>query len=383
MITGKPMHLSLTGDRSHLISIPAGQGSFSIGTTGLSKGQYDAWVNNDSVIHWNAFDGLRVPAGYHWPRWFYYSGNDTGFIDWASQRRIEEFGWYPERDAKIDLTDAIISSFFLHTNSSKIVLSTGDHIRDLHLSGSLENISVEKCTTAPRLRFKPLSSKTEGKPYRLPDYKPLHQASSIHVECSPIGQAFDCSSLLQFVNLTELLLEGNMTNMDALGKLKRLEKIWFWYIPDLSGMPSLTVWENLVSFAGINIEETEGKVLRAELNRLKKMREFSSHSTVSKLRKPIWFETEYGIPFSNWESTISKKATKAYKACLSQIRKSTTESEVRKAIVEFVEVINRLPDIETVERDDVSIAVSQLVESSTLGISKETGSIWLDDVRDF
>ena len=41
MITGKPIYISLTGEKSHKITIPAGQGSFSIGTMGLSEGKYD------------------------------------------------------------------------------------------------------------------------------------------------------------------------------------------------------------------------------------------------------------------------------------------------------------------------------------------------------
>jgi len=56
---------------------------------------------------------------------------------------------------------------------------------------------------------------------------------------------------------------------------------------------------------------------------------------------------------------------------------------IKKAIVAFVEVFNGLPDIETVEREDAGAAVSQLVESSVLGISKELGRRWFDEVRDF
>ena len=44
--------ISLTGKDSHKVMIPAGQGSFSIGTKGLSEGKYDVWVEPDSVtIH--------------------------------------------------------------------------------------------------------------------------------------------------------------------------------------------------------------------------------------------------------------------------------------------------------------------------------------------
>ena len=83
--------ISLTGKDSHKVMIPAGQGSFSIGTKGLSEGKYDVWVEPDSVIDWNAFNAFYTGYGEEkkaeypygdWPRWFYYSGNDTGFIEW-------------------------------------------------------------------------------------------------------------------------------------------------------------------------------------------------------------------------------------------------------------------------------------------------------------
>ena len=92
-----PTHISLTGEKSHKISVPAGQGSFSIGTIGLSEGKYDVWVDDDKPINWSAFDGFytghgKANAEQHpygdWPRWFYYSGSDKGFIEWSCKRHI-------------------------------------------------------------------------------------------------------------------------------------------------------------------------------------------------------------------------------------------------------------------------------------------------------
>lgn len=115
---------------------------------------------------------------------------------------------------------------------------------------------------------------------------------------------------------------------------------------------------------------------------MSKEREFSC-SSVSKLRKSIWFATEYGIPFSAWESKRAKAATRAYKACLKEVKKGETEEAVHEAIVRFVETLNTLPDMETTEREDAGTAVSQLVEAADLGISQETGQAWFDEVRDF
>jgi len=46
-------------------------------------------------------------------------------------------------------------------------------------------------------------------------------------------------------------------------------------------------------------------------------------------------------------------------------------------------MIKRLPNIETTEREDAGTAVLQLIESSALDISSETGIKWFDEVRDF
>lgn len=88
--------------------------------------------------------------------------------------------------------------------------------------------------------------------------------------------------------------------------------------------------------------------MRAEGRKLLK-EEKLEYFSVTKLRKPIWFTTEYGIPFAGWEDKKANIATKAYKACLNQMKKAKTEGEVHDAIVNFVDAINKLSDIETSE----------------------------------
>lgn len=391
MIGNKILCLSLTGENSHKINIPPGQGSFSIGTKGISKGKYDIWVEEDHPIHWNAFNELFTPYGQQhmdkfpygdWPRVFYYSGMDTGFVDWSLKRPIEEFHWSPHKNASVDLTKANIRRTFIYAENSKIEISIGDNIRELFLSGSLANIDIKKCSTIPYLHFSPVCSQTDTCPYQLPEYKALKKAVSVVISCSPAEQAFDCRSLLQFQNLTYLNLTGNLTNLDALAELEQLKSIGLRYVPDLTNMPKLRTWKNLKSFIGWNIEETAGKILRAELKELSKEKELD-YTHVSKLRKAIWFTTEYGIPFSGWENGKAKIATKAYKTCLKEIKKAKTEPELHKAIAAFIEAINQLPELETPEREDVGTAVSQLIASSVLEISQKTGEEWFDELRNF
>ncbi|WP_240458452.1 hypothetical protein [Sphingobacterium luzhongxinii] len=107
------------------------------------------------------------------------------------------------------------------------------------------------------------------------------------------------------------------------------------------------------------------------------------YSSVSKLRKKTWFTTEYGIPFTNWDGNNAKTATKAYKVALKEINKAKTEKDVKLAIVKLVQLINTLPNIETVEREDTGTAVEQLVASSKLNLTQELAAQWFDEVRDF
>jgi hypothetical protein len=391
MSNDKPTHISLTGEKSHKISIPVGQGSFSIGTTGLSEGKYDVWVDDGKPINWSAFNGIytghgrqnteQYPFG-NWPRWFYYSGNDKGFIEWSCKRHIEQFHWFTYENASIDLTKASIYGFSLHINKGQVEISIGNTTKELSLSGNIEDIDIKKCDTFPYLRFKPRGRLDENGQYQLPLYKLLENAPIVDIDVPPIGHPFDCKSLLQFSNLKSLSLAGNLTNVNVLAELKHLETIALRYVPDLTNMPNLSAWVNLKSFIGWNIEETAGKVLKKELNELAKTKELGN-SAVSQLRKKIWFTTEYGIPFSAWEGKSEKIATKAYKTCLKEIKKAKTENEARKAIIDFVEVINSLPNIETTEREDAGTAVLQLIESSSLEISEETGIKWFDEVRKF
>lgn len=173
-----------------------------------------------------------------------------------------------------------------------------------------------------------------------------------------------------------------MINLSALAKLINLECIGLRFMPELQDMPELISWNNLSSFIGYNIEETTGKVLRAELNQLLKEKAMN-FSGITKLRKRNWFITEYEIPFSGWEDKNAKIATKAYKVCLNEIKKSKTENELQEAIIKFIKTVNKLQGIETSEREDVGTAIEQLAEASPIEIPQEKWQVWFDEIREF
>lgn len=394
-----PIYVSLIGTNSNQIKIPAGQGSLSIGRIGMDKKKVDVLVDENAVINWDAFNIFYTPHGQqnphlypygNWPRFFYYWGNDQGFIEWSKKRVIEDFSWRPTQAICLDLSHAQIHNFSIKADEHPIILDLSHPddenkkaLYSLHLAGHIEHFEIITTAPYPHIRIEPTTNQDPMiSAYHLPVMKNLAAITSLDLTVKPLGQAFDCGSLLQFPNLKNLNLTGNITNTTSLKQLHRLERIGIRYAVNLEGFPALNTWENLTSFIGWNIDEKIGKRLNAELKHLAKEKQLD-YSSVSKLRSSIWFTNEYGIPFENWESCNAKIAIKAYKFALKEISKAKTKQDVEEVIIELVAMVNTLPNIETVEREDIGLAIQQLVEASTLDIDQETVNTWFDEIRDF
>lgn len=134
-------------------------------------------------------------------------------------------------------------------------------------------------------------------------------------------------------------------------------------------------WSGLNYFIAWNVEQDAGKALKKELAALAKTREFS-YAAVAQLRKKTWFESEFNIPFTNWEGKNGKTALKA-------IKKVSCEREAGAVIEELVGAINKLPDIETPEREDAYVAVRQIADNARFEIPQSKTQEWFDVVRDF
>ena len=384
-VTNKKLSISLTGEYSHETIIEPGQGSFNIGVRGIDNDYIDAWVDKDDKINWEAFNDCEEIFDYlsrsiKWPRFFNYTGNDIGFIEWSKKRNIEYFTWKPQKEMNVDFTNAKIHDLYIRSDY-KIILSFGYNVDYLNLYGNPNNYIIEKCLKVPSLGFH-LKKNNTIENFSLPEYKYFKDAEELLIEVDPNGPPFDCNSLLQFPNLKLLHLIGNFKNLSALKELKHLNKLGFWNVPDLSGLPDLNNWNELDKFVAINIDENIGKRLKSELKDLKKQRKFE-HVFVSKLRNKLWFETEYSLPFSNWDSSKEKKATSIYKKCLKEIKSSTTENEIKSAIINFTNSFNKMNGIETIERDDIYIGLCTLMKNSPINIEHDTWQNWFDEVRKF
>lgn len=373
--------LSLTGENSHDIKIMAGQGSFSIGTIGISQGDYDAWVDVNDKINWHSFDKLNFSKVYKWPRSIEYSGNDTGFVDWSYNRKIEKFYWIPQSDVHLNMTKANIRYFYLDNKNFEIELSLGN-LYQLTLLGKLNKIKIKDCLSVFDLTVDLAKTEIEDECYQLPIYKKLKDITSIRILNKPLNKPFDCRSLLQFPNLKEVSLVGNITNLNVLKNLTKIEFLGLWDVPDLEGLPGLKNWENLYDVIGSNIEKRGGQILRRQLKELQKEKKMDEFCYVGQLRDKNWYVTEYNIPFYNWEKH-QRKAIKIYKEYLGKLKSLDDEETILKEITNFIKFFNSLSDIETIEREDIFTAVKQLIGSTKLVISEDKIIDLFDSIRDF
>ncbi|MFC4045907.1 hypothetical protein ACFO1B_46475 [Dactylosporangium siamense] len=378
------MELSLTGPDSHRLVRSPGVGSVVIGPAADGSRRPDLVVAADDAIDWTVFDGLTVPAGYPWPRIIVYEGDDTGFFDWARRRPIGTFEWRPSSAHVVDATGANINRLWIGLRTAPLHLTVPSMPHGvLTVNGDLSLLTAVLADggACPAVDFQPDTlPAADAVPLRLPDLPAFAGAQHVTVTVRPLRQAFDCASLLQFPDTRHLSLGGQLVNVAALAQLRHLRGLQLRFCPDLTGLPALDSWPELTHLIAFNVEEATGKRLRGELRR--PGREWE-RSGVSQLRRPEWFATEYGLPFSGWPAAKAKKATTAYRTAQRAIATATGPDGVEAAIRAFVAVVNAMPGIETTEREDAGDAVAQLAEDTPFGDLTEDAQDWFDDARDF
>lgn len=366
--------ISLTGPDSHRLRMEPGVGSCAIG-----PGR-EVDVAPGDRLDWTVFDPFSTPAGSPWPRWIDYEGDDTGFLAWSERRPIEGFSWTPHAAHDLDASRADIAGLSVTVRRAplRLTLPAGRFAA----SGDLTLLTplLVPGAACPSLTFRPATSPGGRPPCALPPFPALAGAESVDVFVPPLRQPFDCASLLQFPGVRHLVLGGSLTGLDALAGLPALTGLQLRYVPDLVGLPPLDTWPDLNHLIAWNVDDRAGRALRTEFRRSD--REWRS-SSVSKLRGPDWFTTEYGLPFAAWPARSARAAVKAYRAAETAVRDAGTEAEIEAAVAGFVAAINRLPRIETTEREDAAAAVALLTATTPLGDRTEAAATWFDAARDF
>ncbi|MEM7184915.1 MAG: hypothetical protein AAF518_28735 [Spirochaetota bacterium] len=385
----KEIHLSLTSKNSHKIFLPLGQGSLAIGTMDMDKKLFDVLVEENAKINWDAFNTHFTGHGEQnkdkhlygdWPRFFYYSGDDIGFTKWTEKRHTEDFSWTPQNPVSANFTKSYIRNLKIHSNNTTIKIKLGKTITNLTLSGTIEKFSIQSNDGITSLNLQP--NILEKETYQVPKIPHFENISSLDITTKPLGQPLDCKSLLQFRKVTNLSLSGNLTNLVYLQHLDKLKRLAIRYAPNLTDLPALQEWKSLISFIAWNVEESKGKLLRKELKNLARERQLE-YSSVSQLRKTIWFTTEYGIPFFAWTGKQAKLAVKIYKATVKKLQKAKTETEIKYFIQEFTKTFNDFANIETTEREYIAEAVNQLRQVPMIKIDTNKTSQWFDECREY
>lgn len=381
--------IDLTGTRSHTLVIQPGVGSLSIGPSQLGK-KADLHVAPDAHIDWTVFDAFATPAGSPWPRFLYYTGSDASFFDWAQNRSIEEMIWSPilSADMVVDARQSNLHSLHIELDQSGGSLSLKLPKRHFRLSvaGDLSRFSATgdmpySLTLAPRT-----SRRRNAAPFLLPDLGELHQVTSLTLQNEPLGQPISLECLDRFPNLNSLSLWGNFCDVDLLARHDRLTNLELRFMPDLGDLPPLNTWPFLDRFIAYNVEEIAGKRLRQQMKTRAKTRPWTNYASVSQLRKPEWWTTEFGRPFSSWPKRLAKLANEAYNVAQATLSQACSFADAEAAITAFTVRFNTLNGIETTEREDLAEAVWQLSQSDhqiSQPITEEMAQRWFDAACDY
>lgn len=382
--------IDLTGPGSHILDIRRGVGSLSIGPPELGN-KADLHVAPDDPIQWSVFDPFATPAGSPWPRHLTYTGNDSGFLEWAQTRPIEQMNWKPllSADVQLDASLSRMHGFFIELKSSTsgcISLKLPNELYYLTVSGELSRF-VATGTLPSMLVLAPSTSrrKTES-PLQLPEMGELQGVTNLTLQGSSLGQPISLNGLDRFPHLESLSLWGSFSHMDALARHPGLRNLELRFIPELGDMPPLETWPELDRFIAYNVEEAGGKRLRQQMKARAKTRPWSDYASVSQLRKPEWWVTEFGRPFASWPKRLAKLANEAYTLAQTSMAEARSIAEAEAILTAFTRRFNGLKGIETIERDDLGEAVWQLSQSPHLigqPIPEETAQGWFDAVRDY
>ena len=382
--------LDLTGPHSHTLDRQLGVGSLAIGPPELGK-KVELHVEPDAHIQWSVFDAFATPAGSPWPRYLYYTGNDVGFVEWAWKRPVEQISWTPllTEDKAIDASRSILHSLYIKltpSSSGCLHMVLPESPVRLGVSGDLTRFTATGTLPTSLALVPQLDRRESGQPYALPDMGDLQGVTNLTLQSSPLGQPISLDGLDRFPHLEELSLWGSFSDLEALAHLPHLTALELRFIPDLAGLPALDTWPLLERFIAYNVEEANGKRLRQQMKARAKTRPWADYASVSQLRKPEWWLSEYGRPFAAWPKRLAQLANEAYTTAEAALAEARSLADAEVAITAFTRRFNPLKGMETSEREDLGDAVWQLSQSAQPGgqpIPAELAQEWFDAARDY
>jgi hypothetical protein len=386
--------IDLTGPSSHVLDRERSFAGPFIGPSAPGGGYY-LHVKPDEHINWAALDIFATPGARRWPRYLSYVGQDAGFFEWARERPIESFNWSPVLpvDRVIDVGGAKIQRLTIAIDrpGGRLLFEvqerrTSERQHYLKVTGDLSRFSTDGYVPF-HLELAPSTGRhRDGSPYLLPDMGELQRVTHLGLHGEPLAQPLSLECLGRFPNLVSLDLFGNFTDLEELARQPQLRGLRLRCMPNLNGLPALSTWPDLNRLHASNIDESEGKRLRREYRARAKTCPWTGPSGVGPLRKPAWWESEFGRPFSEWPARLARLANRAYDVALAELRNAPTMAVGEAAIKAFTGRFNTLTGIGSPERDDLGDAVYLLGQSENavrLGITEDMAQAWFDTVRDY
>ncbi|MFV0433757.1 MAG: hypothetical protein ACK5LO_07255 [Leucobacter sp.] len=378
--------LDLTGPGSHVLVREPGQADVSVGPTGC-----DLVVGALDEIDWNALGDPGVVTA-DWPDRVRYEGADASIARWATGRDLYSLHVTAAGPLELDLSRARLRYLTLESRGHRLAvrLPSASVLGDLHLVGTPVDLALERhpdgslpgiTLTPPRTSGRsrgllPSDGSAGSRP--IDPHPELLGAESLAVYGDPFDVPPDARSLTPYAGLRELEIRGAVAHLEALTELP-LRSLQFRFVPNLAGLPPLSVWPNLDEVIVWNCDAEATKRVRSEIRRMPAGEKYRS---ASQGRAAAWFVAEYGLPFSAWPRATASKATRAFKAAAKTIAGAGDRDGALAAIEEFVRAANVLPGIETSEREDLGDAVLMLAGLRG-DLDGATALRRFDAVRDF
>jgi|GEM_PF-108992 len=391
--------IDLTAPSSHLLKERVGY-PLTIAPKSLD-GKADFIVEPDECINWHA---LTVPfvskVGSLITDRLSYTGNNSGFFDWSRICPIGEMTWFPliAENCTADASKAKITRLtlamkytgaHLHLKLPELSSENFRHgLSHLELKGDLSRLSFSgNPSVILSLRLCPSTGRRQDSAaHQLPDLGLLHRVINLDLHNEPLAQPISLACLAHFSNLEYLNIYGNFCGFEYLLSLKHLKHLEVRYVPNLEGFPDLANFEQLEQLIIWNAEEAGGKRLRKQFKARAAVNPWQEYSGISSLRKPEWWQKEYGNPFREWRGKLKKIADSAYQTAQMTLQQAITKEAAQMAFRAFTECFNNRNDIETIEREDIGEAVfklAQLPRMAELSVSEEMAQQCFDEVRDY
>lgn len=223
------------------------------------------------------------------------------------------------------------------------------------------------------------------------------------IQCFKTEEADIAKILLAYPDLMSLRLWGKPGYIRNYNEIKSFEKLSTFTTVDMFGfckedIPKPEEVPELKWFWMSSLPEDAAK----EARRLYKNEvEYGMDFWIKKARKPEWLEENLENPFRAWDGqdsipvSMAKKATIQYKKTLNDIKKINFDSidnaidELLIVITNYTEAFNKMNKnkgfIETVEREDIYVALCELIDAipSNIEIDKDIIFELFDSKRDF